>query len=112
MNMSTLKKSLAAVASVLSVGLAASSALAWVPNQIATRITDVIVFQNGENRVILKAASGDLCYFDSEAQNGKALMTAVMAVYLSGRSVNLTCHDATVSIGGLNAHLVHRFWIY
>ncbi len=81
--MQLMRQIVVALAIALAMNTAASSARALIPNQVSTTITQVIVFQNGMPQVLIRTASNDWCYFDSEANNGKALLSIVLGARVS-----------------------------
>ena len=92
----------------LTIGSVASSAYAWIPDQLSTTIVEITSFHDTVSTVIVRAASGHRCHFDTATNGGKSLMSAAVAAYLSQKPVNLTCYDAVESIAGFNTRRLHR----
>ncbi|SRR5260221_7248878 len=102
------KKILGTLAFALASTLGVEMAFAWTPNGSVTTIARVIVWQDDITDVVIETAAGDTCNFNSNATNGKNLLSTVLAYYLSGKTIRLYCYDATTTVNGYVSHRLHR----
>lgn len=87
------------------VMLFASNAMAdaWIVFMSA-RITAIVQWQDNAD-VLFEVAPQTYCYLPAGEKNAIALVTTL---YSSGRKADIHCHAASVMIGGMPAHRVHR----
>jgi len=89
---------------IISGFILAFSAFAWTPNGENTTISQVWQWQNNGD-ILFKTASGHKCYIPS---NEEKMYSFILSMYISQKEVSVHCHDGTTSIGGQDAHRVHR----
>lgn len=77
---------------------------AWTPNGNSLRIKGIYQWE-GNERVVLELDNGEKCYIPSEEKN---LISFVYMLYINKQKASWHCYDATSSVGGYNAHRLHR----
>lgn len=85
--------------------LLSSSAVAddWVVF-MGARITAIVQWQDNTD-VLFEVAPQKYCYLPPGEKTAIALVTTL---YSSGRKADIHCHAASVTIGGMPAHRLHR----
>lgn len=80
------------------------SSWAWTPNGEASRIKQMIQWENNQ-KVVVQLESGLRCNIPSTETN---LISLALSLYVTQRKATWHCYDATENVGGFSTHRLHR----
>lgn len=77
---------------------------AWTPNGEEVTV-DKIVQWEGDGQIMFLTSLGVWCYVPPQEKN---MYSLVLSLYATGNTASIHCHDDVTSVGGYEAHRVHR----
>ena len=86
------------------VVLISSYSHGWVQTGNTT-IKEMVLWESGIKHAVVKMENDIICYLPL---TDKELYSAILAFYLSGKTINLHCYDEAVNVAGYMAHRIHR----
>jgi hypothetical protein len=89
--------------------IVSQSANAWVSASNAS-VLKVIQFEEGigRNYTVATISDGTKTFTCYVAYNEKLVTTSLLALYMTGKTATIHCHDTPLDIGGFSSHKLHR----